>query len=166
MNKKILILSLLISGSVIANNQVPFDENANYNPEIYLSNGNDNRLVDDRQGRGGPLAVRTYDKSFSIDSNVKTAAEQGFSFDPVETEEEKAHRIEQETNARQQAIPIEIPNTPFAVGKQAKYKKYLRDWTKKLKERGIEDKKIKFEANRLTKDEFESWAVGVMNSSL
>lgn len=116
-----------------------------------------------------PMTTQTYtpeatkvllesDKSKSSDkpNRPKTAAEQGFNKPNPAIERAKVKELAELGNARQRGERVVVEQeTNVASQHKGKWFTALK---KELEAKGIDAKRINFEANRLTKEEFIDWA--------
>ena len=73
---------------------------------------------------------------------------------------QQARYEEQNLSPRALGIQVVVPSdVADAVGKQKRYKSYVNKWVKRLAPYGVTERKVRFEANRLVKEDFEDWAL-------
>lgn len=163
MMKKIislLTLSLGLGISATAYSQTDFidDRGFTYNDEIKQPQVGDNVV-------GGSFSEQAKNKTETIkgiaSKKTGTAAEQGYSTPSLMTEEDVRHIQDQATNARQQAKQIQVIYEGSPILKDKKNKMLVKNWAYILEDLGVSQEKTYFEAQRLSKEDFEEWANGI-----
>lgn len=95
----------------------------------------------------------------SDDSEPKTAAEQGL---VDNSGAEQARRMLEDararSTARQRGVVVHVPTLANPVASDASSREWLHNWEFTLHALGVSKSKIRFEASRLSKSEFEAWA--------
>lgn len=87
-----------------------------------------------------------------------TASEQGYVDTGPTLSEWDIETIRSRESARQRGHKAEVFARSSGVGSSASDAAWLRAWETKLLPLGVHPDKIKFESNRLTKDQFGRWA--------
>ena len=113
---------------------------------------------------GGPVPGMTTQDSMvtapaQTSAGPKTAAEQGL---VDNSGAEQARRMLEDaqarSTARQRGIVVHIPTLANPVAADATSREWLHNWEFTLQALGVSKEKIRFEASRLSKNDFESWA--------
>lgn len=88
-----------------------------------------------------------------------TAAEQGL---VDRSQEEEARRMMEDimarSTARQRGIVVHVPTLANPVSSDPASREWLHNWEFILGAVGVSQSKVRFEASRLSRDDFESWA--------
>lgn len=92
-------------------------------------------------------------------TKAKTAAEQGFNdnSDALALQREVKDFVEF-NSARQRGVKVNAPGLAFPVSKEKENAAWLNNWEYVLNKAGVPSHQVKFEANRLSKEDFEKWA--------
>lgn len=93
------------------------------------------------------------------DAGAATAAEQGL---VDHSQEEEARRMMEDimarSTARQRGIVVHVPTLANPVSTDPASREWLHNWEFILNSVGVSKTKVRFEASRLSRDDFESWA--------
>ena len=131
------------------------------NPDGTVSSGETVRVGNPVNQFNGSVSTGAGSYSGSTDTYTPTAYEQGLGKPNKEdVARQQARYEEQNLSPRALGIQVVVPSdVADAVGKQKRYKGYVNKWVKRLAKYGVTKQKVRFEANRLTKEDFEDWAL-------
>lgn len=108
-----------------------------------------------------PVATPTKDMAMPTTgaTKAKTAAEQGFNdnSDALALQREVKDFVEF-NSARQRGVKTSAPGLAYPVAKEKENVAWLNNWEYVLSRAGVPAHQVKFEANRLSKEDFEKWA--------
>ena len=122
------------------------------NPDGTVSSGETVRVGNPVNQFNGSVSAGAGSYGGSTDTYTPTAYEQAA--------RQQARYEEQNLSPRALGIQVVVPSdVADAVGKQKRYKGYVNKWVKRLAKYGVTKQKVRFEANRLTKEDFEDWAL-------
>lgn len=135
------------------------------NPDGTVSSGETVRVGNPAHQFSGSAPTSSY--SGSTDSYTPTAYEQGLGKpNKEEAARQQARYEEQNLSPRALGIQVVVPSdVTDAVGKQKQYRNYVNKWVKRLAPYGVTEQKVRFEANRLVKEDFEDWALRLESGS-
>lgn len=95
----------------------------------------------------------------ALAQEAKTAAEQGFNSNDEEAQLRKeVGDFKEYSSARQRGVTVSAPGLAYPVAKQKENAEWLSNWEMVLSKVGVSQSRYKFEANRLSKEDFENWA--------
>ena len=122
-------------------------------------------MVDPASALGGPLPGLTPAESTigpapaTSSSGPKTASEQGL---VDRSGEEEARRMLEDararSSARQRGIVVHVPTLATPVSADPASREWLHNWEFSLQALGVSKEKVRFEASRLSRSDFEAWA--------
>ena len=165
--KKLILLLLLTIPFAYANSDdlINVKLPKHVNSDGTVSSGETARVGNPVNQFNGSVPTNSY--SGSTDAYTPTAYEQGLGKpNKEETARQQARYEEQNLSPRALGIQVIVPsNVTDAVGKQKRYRGYVNKWVKRLAPYGVTEQKVRFEANRLVKEDFEDWALRLESGS-